>query len=323
MKENYVDKEILEKIKKLMGFACKADGKEEMEFPILVLAPSLGSSKPGEESKKLRVYAYGGLIGEIPTSQRQDASLASEDYLKPKYLPENPKKKEKLKKIFSDPKIKEKAWVLQTLFGNDYLELMVETCRNRFSTETGDLEERIIETNLVKKYLQNTDVWVPIDIEFMISRNWLDDAEKRGKPDIIIYDKRVNAFRLIELKCNEESCGGASGLSNHYLDAMNIINSSHRDKIIGEFFRKMQYLLDYGIISGEAWKEVLESTDRKTVDLKFGYFFIGGELETYKAYVKNQLDSDKNCSFLYSPDIDTDILKNCQMLSYDEFMRYK
>ena len=78
MKENYrkADKEILDGIQKLTGYVCKVDGTEEMEKPIIVLAPKLGSSKPGEESKKLRVYAYGGLIGEIPTSQRQEGFIS-------------------------------------------------------------------------------------------------------------------------------------------------------------------------------------------------------------------------------------------------------
>lgn len=324
MKENNgkADKEILKGIKKLMGYACKADGKEEMEKPIIVLAPKLGSSKPGEESKKLRVYAYGGLIGEIPTGQGQQASLADKKYLK--YLPENSNKKSRLEELFSDSKTEGNAQVLQTLFSDDYLELIVEACRSRFTKEMGVLKERLIETSLVKKYLENTDIWVPIDIEFLVSKDWLDNEEKRGKPDIILYDRRVRSFRLIELKYDGESCTGDNSLSHHYDNAMNIIKSSHREKFINEFFRKMNYLYDYGIISGEAWNEVLKSMDRKNVDLEFGYFFIKGDLETYKTYVRTELGgTDKNCSFLYSPDIDTDILKNCQMLSYDEFMAYK
>ena len=186
----------------------------------------------------------------------------------------------------------------------------------------GGLKERVIETNLVKKYLGNTDIWVPIDIEFLMPQAWLEDTEKRGKPDIILYDKRVSTFCLIELKYNNESCTGNNSLLNHYDNAMKIIHTSHRDKLVDEYFRKMSYLYEYGIINGEAWKEVSESPDRDKIDLKFGYFFIGGSLETYKECVKEQLgDTDKNCSFLYSPDIDTDTLKNCQMLSYEEFMR--
>ena len=316
------DKEILDGIRKLTDYVCKVDGTEEMEKPIIVLAPKLGSSKPGEESKKLRVYAYGGLIGEIPTSQRQEASLAGKAYLE--HLPENSKKKSRFEELLelSNSKPQKKEQVLHALFSDEYLDLAAEACRSKFTKEMGGSKERVIETNLVKKYLGNTDIWVPIDIEFLMPQAWLEDTEKRGKPDIILYDKRVSTFCLIELKYNNESCTGNNSLLNHYDNAMKIIHTSHRDKLVDEYFRKMSYLYEYGIINGEAWKEVSESPDRDKIDLKFGYFFIGGSLETYKECVKEQLgDTDKNCSFLYSPDIDTDTLKNCQMLSYEEFMR--
>lgn len=323
-----MDKEILAEIKKLMGYECKVDGKEEMEKPIIVLAPKLGSSKPEKISKKLRVYAYGGLIGEIPTSQKQRASLVNKRYLK--YLPENSNKKSELEKRLSESKTNENAQVLHTLFSDDYLKLVIEACRNKFTNKTRKLKERVIETQLVKKYLGNTDIWVPIDIEFLVPKDWVDpgsgteNEKRKGKPDIILYDRRVRSFRLIELKYDEESCTGNNSLSHHYNNAMNIIKSKHQKEIIDEFFRKMKFLYDSEIISGEVWKEVLKSTDRDKVKLKFGYFFIKGDLKTYQTYVRTQLgNTDKNCSFLYSPDIDTDILKNCQMLSYDEFMKYK
>ena len=64
------------------------------EYSELVLAPRLGSTEPGKESKKLRVYAYGGLIGEIPTIQREEGALADA-----KYLPEGSEERIKLEKM--------------------------------------------------------------------------------------------------------------------------------------------------------------------------------------------------------------------------------
>lgn len=307
-----VNKEILKGIQKLINY------KHKEEFPVLVLAPRLGSTEPGKESKKLRVYAYGGLIGEIPTTQQEEGTLADKKYLK--YLPKDSEERIKLEEMLEclgDQKI-------HTLFSDKYLRVIVEACWRRSIKETDVSKERAIETKIVKKYLKNTDIWVPIDIEFLISQNWLDEGGERGKPDIILYDKRNKVFRLIELKYNTESCVGNNSLKKHYEKAVKIIRSSYRNEVVNEFFRKMWYLYQYEIISGEVWKEVLKNTDRENVRLEFGYFFIGGKVEEYKKYVKKQLeDTDKNCSFLYSPDLGTDTLKNCQMISYDEFMKFK
>lgn len=306
------DKEILEGIKKLTNY------KHKEKCPILVLAPKLGSTEPGKESKKLRVYVYGGLIGEIPTIQQEEGALADEGYLD--YLPKDSEERTKLEEMLGrsgDQRI-------HTLFSDEYLKIIVEACWRKFTKETDVSKERAIGTELVKKYLVNTDIWVPIDIEFLIPQNWLDEAGERGKPDIILYDKRNKVFRLIELKYNNESCVGNNSLKKHYEKAMKIIRSSYRNQIVNEFFRKMYYLYKYEIISGEVWKEVLKNTDRENVGLEFGYFFIGGGVERYKNYVEKQLeDTDKNCSFLYSPNLDTDTLKNCQMIFYDEFMKLK
>lgn len=320
MEENYVDKEILEEIKKLMNYASKAGGTEEIEKPILVLAPKM--KEPGKESTSLRVYAYGGLLGRIPTARNKKGALMSQKYLK--YLPENTEEKAKIEEMLRNPKAQTREQRIHTLLSEEYLDLALEACRRRFTSKKGNPRERWIETELIKKYLNNKDRWIPIDMEFAFPKQWVGDKKKCVRPDIVIYDKNAVAFRMIELKCDNKSCDGKSGLFEHYQDAMDIIISSHRDEIIAECFRKMEYLRDYGIISGEAWKEVLESTDRKSVDLKFGCFFIGGKLDTYQKYADRKLSCVKeNCSFLYSPDIDTDILKNCQMLSYDEFMAYK
>lgn len=302
-----VSKEILEGIKKLINY------KHNEEFPILVLAPRLGSTEPRKESKKLRVYAYGGLIGEIPTIQREEGALADA-----KYLPEGSEERIKLEKMLGCSRDQR----INILFSDKYLEVIVEACWRKFTKAADVSKERAIETELVKKYLVNTDIWVPIDIEFLISQNWMDEGGERGKPDIILYDKRNKVFRLIELKYNNESCTGSNSLKKHYDKAMKIIHSSYRNKIVNEFLRKMCYLYKYEIINGEVWKEVLKNTDREKVGLEFGYFFIGGKVKIYKSYVENQLkDTDKDCSFLYSPNLDTDILKNCQMISYDEFMK--
>lgn len=307
-----VNKEMLEEIKKLINY------KHKEESPVLVLAPSLGSTEPGKESKRLRVYAYGGLIGEIPTTQQEEGALADKGYLD--YLPRESDGRIKLEEMLEcsgDQKI-------HTLFSEEYLEVIVEACWRKFTKVTDVSKERAIGTELVKKYLVNTDIWVPIDIEFLISQKWMDEGGERGKPDIILYDKRNEVFRLIELKYNNESCVGSNSLKKHYEKAMKIIHSSYRNKIVNEFFRKMCYLYKYEIISGEVWKEVLKNTDRENVGLEFGYFFIGGKVEKYKKYVEKQLeDTDKNCSFLYSPNLGTDTLKNCQMISYDEFMMLK
>lgn len=297
-----VDKEILEGIKKL-----------ELREPVIVLGPKLGSAESGKESTDLRVYAYGGLIGEIPTTNRlRDGSLGDKNY--PKYLSDNSEKSE-LKRMLEECQNQTREQKLKMLFSEEYLTLIIKACKGRFSPK----KERSIETELVKKYLINSDIWIPIDIEFSVPKEWLDEELKGGKPDIIIYDKRVNAFRFIELKCNNKC--DSNSLWKHYQDAMKIVNSSYRSEIVNECFRKMGYLYEYGIISGEEWKAVLENTNRNEVQLQFGFFFVGGELNKYREDVEKQLSkTDKNCSFLYASKIDSDALKNCQMLTYDEFM---
>ena len=175
----------------------------------------------------------------------------------------------------------------------------------------------------MKKYLGNTDYWIPFDIEFSFPHDWMDEGNERGTSDIILYNKKDNIFYLIELKYNNKHCTRKSGLLDHYNKVMKIIKES-RDKLVDEFYIKLECLCKYQIINSEAWKEALGSPNKEKVTLKFGYFFIGGNVEKYKRYVERELGgTDKNCSFLYSPDIDSDILKNCQMLSYDEFMKYK
>ena len=301
------DKEILDGIQRLIDYACKADEKRE----IIVLAPSLGSPK------KMRVYAYGGQIGAIPINPYKEASLMNKNYLD--YLPKDSKKWETLKEILDSSKTQ----VFQTLLSDKYLDLAMEACKSRFTNKRGDFEERVIETRLMKKYLGNTDYWIPFDIEFSFPHDWMDEGNERGTSDIILYNKKDNIFYLIELKYNNKHCTRKSGLLDHYNKVMKIIKES-RDKLVDEFYIKLECLCKYQIINSEAWKEALGSPNKEKVTLKFGYFFIGGNVEKYKRYVEKELGgTDKNCSFLYSPDIDSDILKNCQMLSYDEFMKYK
>lgn len=318
-KEKGIDEQIWEGIKRLMGYAYKAEGEEETEFPILVLAPELGS--PDKPKTHLRVYAYGGVLGTIPTDKNKKGTLVSKDYLK--YLPESTGDRGKLKKKIEDLEARR----IDTLFSNEYLNLALKACRRRFTQNNGIGKERRIETKFIKKYLNNKDGWIPIDMEFAFPKQWM--GGKNVRQDIVIYDKNAGAFRMIELKSNIKSCYGKSGLLKHYQDATDImkLNEIIRNDIIKECFRKMKYLCDYGIIGGEVWEEVLKNTNRENVDLKFGCLFIGEDLGKYQTYVRHVREKIKdfgeNYSFLYSPDIDTDIRKNCQMLSYDDFMRQR
>lgn len=151
-------KEIMTVIEKLRTY--EYDGKR----PIAVVGPSLKNSKAPD--KHLRVYAFGGFIGEIPPiGSKCEFSLAKDSYAG--YL-ENHEKDEF--RAF----LKNKS--AETICSDRYLELILKAAEKKFSNSTEkdgknsiNYKERRVENDIICRFMNTgSQSWAAIDMEFTL-----------------------------------------------------------------------------------------------------------------------------------------------------------
>lgn len=294
-------KVLIEKIKDARNFVFK-DGENE-EQPVIILGPS------GSEKTKLRMYAYGGLIGTIPTGT-ENYGLLNQEYKK--YL-SNPQDVEKLEKMFQE---EDKNGLL---FSETYLELAVKAAKAKFTKEGKNQKERNIQTQIVKKYMTEGTGWRVIDMEFRVPKQ--EEMEKHSQVDIVVFDEE-KGFGLIELKYNNESCDNLDEHCNDYHKICSDKKISEKNE--AELIRRAEYLAKFGLIDPRYYEKMKEiKNSGSPIGFWYGFLFVGGGKNRSTDLVKrmDKAADEEACRFLYVEDIDAIDLRYGKMESYAEFIK--
>lgn len=201
--------------------------KKEKEKRTVIVGPSLGTEE--KRNTKLRVYSFGAHALELPTTRNA------------KYL------------LFPG-----KDWEVTLRGCKEYdelnenvLEEMIKTAQYRAENTSKQYMERSAETALIYQNRKNQRKAVLIDMEFSIPEKWItktakfDKESKRGKPDLVVFDKDTNSFGLIELKYQRKSL---ENMTKHFADFYNMVHSEYSYEIKEELCRRVKYLIEYGII---------------------------------------------------------------------------
>lgn len=282
-------KEVMSAIKKLMGYEYNG------EKPIIVIGPKLGSS--ASPDRHLRVYAYGGCIGEIPAADsRCQFLLADEKYAD--FL--DGKEKEELLSIMESGDKK------AALCSDKYLELILKASDKKFIKKSNEPHERKIENRILRRFMNDPALsWAAADMEFTVGTD-------SGKHDIVFYDASDKpSYIITELKYN---CDSTDNIGKHIEDMKKIY--SVKEKVLQELNRRMKYLCEYGLVN-ESFKNADE--------IKFAVLYVGGGYDNAKKDVISggktafkKLDSSikKNFYFEYAEavnDIDIEKMKKTHL----------
>jgi len=321
---------------------------EKTECPIVVLGPA------GRKTTKFRIYAYGGLIGRIPTGNGKTCladteyskylgELSRDDEIDKKYLRHMNEKyvrledsgteyrestvcdklRERLKEILDAPY---DFYLSSPSQSAEYLDLILKAVEKKFMNTGKALGERRIQTAIVRRHMKkdSEDGWCVVDMEYEISKN-VNLSGKGFKPDIVVFDKN-NGFGLIELKYDDKS---TENLQKHYMDVQNVMNDNDIAKITDELKRRSAYLGEYGLISHTMYKSIKNSN---TQNLWQGFLFVGGQREKAINLVSDlvkrhgEMIKDENCRFAFYPykeenSIDQIKLDYQSMQTYEDFIK--
>lgn len=255
------------------------DGKTTREKPIIIIGPA--------ESKHLRVYAYGGLIGRIPLAEsKAEYHLADDDYKKS--LDSN--EAELLEKFLAWKRKQPAAPGLspkKALVNTDYLNLICKAAQQRFSSKKKSRQERNIQVKIAKQSMDSSAENVVCDMEHCVQAaeyaqqcqkmpQYKGKKSKKPKFDLITID-RNGRIGFIELKINGNACRGGSGVREHYEDAQICMQSSFVKKRIKH---RYNVLSENGIIEGA---KIEETAAENSEDAFFGFLFHQGEKLTSQA----------------------------------------
>lgn len=231
---------------------------EEGNYPIAIAPPCLG------EKNKLRIYAYGGEIGRIAgTHPRSKCTVLSDAYIK--YLPDE-KEREELTQLVK--KYSEKYESLLVM--PRYIDLAVKAAKARFAGR-----ERSVENEILYRYMKlGGRNWCVIDMEFRGSKEL--DLEK-GKPDLVVYDREINQFGIIELKYKNKSTGNKG---KHFSDFLEFCCDTEKHIAFNrEMKRRVNKLLEFNLTDDilTDWKE--------ENPIWFGFLFVDGDERSSKRIV--------------------------------------
>ena len=220
---------------------------EEGNCPIAIAPPCLG------EKNKLRIYAYGGEIGRIAgTHPHSECAVLRDSYIK--YLPAE-KEREELTQLVE--KYSEKYESLLVM--PRYIDLAVKAAKARFAGR-----ERSVENEILRRYMKSGGRnWCVVDMEFRGSKE-LDLGN--GKPDLVVYDKEINQFGIIELKYKNKS---TENKEKHFSDFLKICCEKHIE-FNREMKRRVNKLLEFNLTDNilSDWKEENQ--------VWFGFLFVDG-----------------------------------------------
>ena len=215
---------------------------------------------------------------------------------------------------------------------NYYLPLILAAQYNRWTKYDGEITERRIQCEIVKKYqkecgsIKGRDFIVTdIEYKFPLTKERSDEKRKKkgdnisnlkgmsSKPDFIVFDGE--SFGLVELKYNGEGYSDNNDLDVHFLDFYDLLRTvEDKEKwkkqwaAYGECLRRLKILLDLDVLVenkeerkkwlkkyGNQQKYYEENKDEKFDHSLFwcGFYFIGGK-ETANNKIKSCLWRNKD-----------------------------
>lgn len=229
---------------------------------------------PRYNQTKLRAYACGGLLCEIPTA-RGELSMPSANYCK--YAPEL---ETVLGKNGTAKKGEERVQLLL-----DNLDSILKAMDNRFSNASGECKERKIQNIIACSHTSfaGPDHTVICDWENSIpekdyARADTQRREKKPNFDMIAFsaDGGKGVFSIIELKCNKKAClSEKSGLKVHAEDMLVC-------EQLGDWYKKylmcrLQNMIDYQLLEDipDNLADILQNPER--IGLRKCFLFTQGE----------------------------------------------
>ncbi len=267
-------KKYIEQFKKYM--------EESPNKKLVIMAPTT-------EVKGFRIYSNGGQLAEI---KKNKAIFLNSKYDK-KYLGD----------IFTLDDINEFRKKFESLTdwddkayrdfkkGIDKCTTITEVwCKN----ESQSHHERKLENEIISYFRRNKKVLF-VDMEFNAAKGkyggitpygrckkkeFEDFRIRGGRVDLVVYDPE-NGFGLIELKYNNDSM---DNIGKHFADFDAIVNGDNSDNIADELERRLNILIDLGIIK----------TTIKSKRLWYGFLLIGKIKDEYTNEIKKT--SNWNCS---------------------------
>ncbi|MCR4654871.1 MAG: hypothetical protein K5770_01355 [Lachnospiraceae bacterium] len=156
----------------------------------------------------------------------------------------------------------------------DYLRLVLCAAKNKMTRvdtsgkEGGnDRSERAIQTEIVREFMKKHNDWCVVDMEYM--PEYISGPGR--KPDLIVYDRELNQFGIIELKYDNKSC---ANLGDHYEQFLRI-QTEHTDKFVPEIKRRCGILANNSDLISDQMKDQIADADENNI--WFAFLFVGGE----------------------------------------------
>lgn len=280
---------------------------------IFICGPSYGDTNKPPKTK-LRVYAHGGVLCELPTEPRTEIKL-----LDKKYLPKDSSLYAALNGLRGNEK-KEK-------FLQDHLDDLLPVVRDRFTSKKGGIKERNQQTVISRSH-NNFALHhgtVVCDFQSSIPEAWLPDGLNRPDFDMVTFsmdETGGGVFTLIELKCNKAACDKGSGLKKHAKDMLECVQSlSTRERYKEELLRRLGYMREYSLLQN--CPDELEHLRPEDTKLRAAFLFTPGvgleDLEKAAALCEKHIPADKRKKFLYCFANSPESVDLSQMESWTEF----
>lgn len=290
--------------------------KELKEDPhIFICGPSYGNTKKSPKTK-LRVYAHGGELCELPTTQRAAVTLCHKNYFK-----DEPS----LRDSFNGLQNKEAA----EKFLRDHRNILVDIMGKRFTSKGKKPEERSQQTAIARAHTDFNQNGGTVVCDFESSL-----PKSMGQPnfDLVTFsmDKTDGGvFTLVEYKCNARACKAEkSGLKKHATDMQKCLNdpaASAWGK--AELLRRLGYMCRYGLLRN--CPDGLDHLRPENVELRAAFLFTPGKgLQSQKdaaalceKYIPENIRSEVEFSYCFAKSPESVNLSQKQMkeMTWEKF----
>ncbi|MBQ8626518.1 MAG: hypothetical protein IJ419_10205 [Agathobacter sp.] len=285
------------------------------EQGVVILGPK------GRKEKKLRVYAYGGDLGEIALSEKGKYEVNTDRNYALNHIVDDEDSKTQLLQ-FMDEAEQEGADVRdrsEILCDDKYIECMLKATKHKGyknSVYQGQKlkKERLIETTLISQQgkigyeegsllVYDIEYAIPLPNKKIINKKGK-EVKKISKPDFMVFDGKN--IGIVELKYDADNMTGYNSLKNHFDDFMHYIHKEddkYRWSIIEEIIHRLTCLKEGGLVD-VSWHKAIDELamwydDNKlgkflTDRLWIGFYFVKGphnkrKHKDFKMYVEDEI----------------------------------
>jgi len=301
---------------------------------VVILGPK------GRNEKKLRVYAYGGELGEIALSENGKCKVNTDRNYALNHIVDDEASKKQLLKLM-DEAVQEGADgrdKSEILCDDKYIECMLKATKHKGYKDVvyrGQKlkKERLIETTLISQQgkieyeegsllVYDMEYAIPLPNKKIINKKGKQVA-KISKPDFMVFDGKN--IGIVELKYDADSMTGDNSLKNHYDDFMHYIHVEsdvYRWSIIKETIHRLICLQKEGLVD-KSWEEAItelrqwydekKSGQFETDRIWVGFYFVEGPHKEKKR---------KPCRQYVEEEMKKQLSSNMKNKKYDTVVRY-